>query len=267
MVGSDTFLINKAVELILSAAKINPLDVNHVEEGATLAQINAAVQNVSMFGANPAVLLRLNGDVRLHLSQIASEKALEKVDCNPMSADLVTRMIMQNKKFPMASATALARICENNFTAINNEMEKLDAYYCDQNQITEDQINAIVTKPESYQIYELSNAILRREVAKINHVLETLTSAGAEDYAIFGSLLSFARRIFYATNLKKPDAEIAKFLGVAPYAITATRRDARHINAERATEIYNNALKLEYEIKSGKLYANRAVTLLVGAFA
>jgi DNA polymerase III delta subunit len=267
MSGADMFLINKSIDHILSAAGVNPLAVSHLAEGAQMPEINALLQNVTMFGNCNCVLLRASNDATVYLKPIKSQTEIEKVDCAPMSADLVVRMIMQNKKYSQNSATLLAQMCENNFTAVNNEMEKLNAYCADMPSVTVEIINEIVTKTESFQIYELTNSVLKRDIVRTQKILSALGAAGVEDYAIFGNLLSFARRLFYAKATQKPDAEVAKFLACAPFAITATRRDAKHISPDRAAEIYNNALKLEYEIKGGKIYANRAVILLVGQFA
>ena len=65
--GADVFLINKSVELILAAAQIPPLNVVRMEEDATADAINAALQNVSMFGGQNAVVIRGLNDTRLYL--------------------------------------------------------------------------------------------------------------------------------------------------------------------------------------------------------
>lgn len=182
-----------------------------------------------------------------------------------MDESLVVRLIMQNKKFTQGAAVTLARACENNYAAISGEIEKLTAYKID-GEITENDVDEIVTKTEKYQIYELFNALLKRDRAKITTIIENLGSTGVDEYAVFGGLVAFARRLFYSKQSTRPDTEIAKHLGVNPYAITALRRDARHITPEQSTKIYENALEYEYQIKSGKILGNRAVILLVGEF-
>jgi len=170
-------------------------------------------------------------------------------------------MIMQNKKFSQEMASMLARICENNFASVSNEVQKLDAY-CD-NSVTKRDIDTIVNKTEKYQAYELGNALLKRDVNQANRILENLLSNDMDEYAVFGSLLSFSRRLFYAICSGLTDAELAKFLGVHPYAVTATRRDGKWIGKDRAIQIYERALDLETQIKSGKILAERATVFLV----
>jgi DNA polymerase-3 subunit delta len=203
-------------------------------------------------------------DTRVFLRP-AGVKETEKVDCNPMGEEMVVRMILQNKKFTPDAAVMLARVCENNFAAVSNEMEKAMAFYHDKSAIDREDIAQIVSKTEKYQIYELSNAIMKKDTAKAVEILQTFTLLGVDEYAVFGNLVAFCRRLFYAKTSPQPDAAVAAFLGLKPYAVTFVRRDGR-ITAEKAADIYAKALDLEYQIKSGKILAGRAAVLLTGAF-
>jgi DNA polymerase III delta subunit len=265
MTGSDVFLINKSVELILGAVGADPNNTVRMEEGTDMNTVNNAWKNVAMFGAKTVVVTRGIDTARVYIDPIKADREAERVDCNPMTHDLVVRMICQNKKFAPAEADYLATICADNYSAVNNETEKLTAYVGNRDRVTRADIDETVTKTDKYQIYELSNAILRRDIARAHAVFDALSNTDIDDYAVFASIASFARRLFYAKTSQKPDGEIAKFLGVNPYAVTATRRDARGITQPAACEFYRGALELEYGIKMGKLSAPRAVVLLLGA--
>jgi len=261
MTGSDIFLVNKAIDLILTATGTNDLNVVRFDDDVTDDQINAALSNVSMFGGKTAVVVRGVGDARVILEKCA-KKDIVPVDCNPMAEALVVRLITQNKKFSPDIATILARACENNFSRVNGEMQKLDAY-CD-GAVTAEAVDAIVTKTEKYQVYELGNALLKKDATKARTILENLLSGDVDEYAVFGSLVSFAKRLFYIANAKVGDGDLAKHLGVHPYAVISTRRDGRWVTSDFATKLYQTALDYEYQIKSGRLPINRATILLVG---
>jgi len=260
--GSDVFLINKSIELILETAGIDSMSILRLDDEVKQDKINLHLQNVSMFGSGNAVIVREPDKTKIYLKPVKADKELEKIDCKPMEEDLVVRMIMQNKKFPNHSAVMLARLCENNFSAVSNEMEKLIAYHMNKETIEPADINEMVNKTEKFQIYELSNIILKRDPMAIQKVLQSLFDNGVEEYAIFGSLLSFARKMFYAKNSQLRDGDLAKVLDVHPYGITSLRRDSRHIDNLQATEIYDYALSLEHQIKSGKVLAERAIMML-----
>ena len=260
--GSDVFLINKSVELILNAAQIAPLNVIRLDEDASLDTINANLQNVSMFGGATAVVVR-GTDAHVYLKPIKDLKAATKIDCNPMSEPLVVRLIMQNPKYPEITAIALARACENNFSQISNEMQKLDAYYIDKSTLELADLADIITTTVKYQVFELSNALLKRDAERARNIFEYLEMGGTDDYSVFAMLMSFARRLFFARASLLHDADLAKYLGVHPYSVTILRRD-KNINTARAARIFESAIDLEYQIKSGKILPARASLILAG---
>jgi len=265
MTGSDIFLINKSIELILAAAGVDAMGVIGLDESVTIDEINVNLPNISMFGGGTAVVIRGVEQTHVILKPIKDFKTAQKVDCNPMTENLVVRLIMQNKKFPQDSAFTLARMCENNYAMVANEIEKLVNYYHDKESIASADIEKIVNKTEKYQIYELSNALVKKDSTRAQNILQTLISSGVDEYAIFGGLVSFVRRLFYCKSSGLSDAELGKFLGCNPYAITATRRDARAMSRDAVMLIYQSVLELEYKIKSGKITTHSAIVMTVGA--
>ena len=180
-----------------------------------------------------------------------------------MTEQLVIRLITQNKKFPLDAATHLAKVCENNFSQIHNEMQKLDAYYMDKTALTPADIDAIVTKTTKYQIFELTDAITKRDVARVTTLFDYLEQTGADEYSVFAMLMSHTRKMFFARASLMHDTELGKYLGVHPYSITVLRR-APNMTAVRAADLYTAAIEYEYQIKSGKILPWRAALALAG---
>jgi len=261
--GTDIFLVNKAIELIFEAAKVEPLNVIRLDDGASESEIDAALRNVSMFWGKNAVVVRGETESRV----ILDKGTTQRVECNPMTADLVTRLIVNQseKKITHDAAMLLAQCCDNNYARVDNEINKLLNYYKDKPLIERSDVEEFVTKTDSYQIYELSNVLLKKDLVKAENVLQSLTLSGVDDYAIFGNLSASVRRLFYSLTSGVPDAQLAAFLKVHPYAVTASRRDGKHLK-DRISKIHSEALELEYQIKSGKILAGRAVSVLMGLF-
>lgn len=264
--GSDIFLINKSIELILNAAKINPMSVSHLDETTTTNDINALLRNQSMFGETTAVVLRTPELTRVILAP--DVKVFETIDCNPMTADLVVKLIINQfsaagKKITHDAAVTLASSQGNNYARVNNEIIKLQNYFSNKDTLTVDDIIPIISKTEEFQIYELGNTLLKKNVSQADAIYANLTASGVDDYIIFSSLISQTRRLFFGLLSTATDAELASFLKVHPYAITASRRDGRHLQNKIAS-IYEEALELEYKIKSGALNSTRAVAILQG---
>ena len=263
MTGTDVFLINKAIELILTEANVDTLNVVQLEEDITDDVINATLQNVSMFGGAVVAVIRGITESRVILGKHKKSEVIT-VDCNPMSESLVVKMILQNKKFTYDAAVGLARACENNYSRVAGEVEKLTCYCDDKATIDIPDVDKIVTKTERYQVFELSTALMKTDIVKVNVVLQNLESCDVDEYAVFASLLTFTKRLFYITNSRLSDGELAKHLGVHPYAIISTRRDGKWVDAKLSRQIYERALDYEFQIKSGKVLANRATVMLIG---
>jgi DNA polymerase III delta subunit len=182
---------------------------------------------------------------------------------NVVAVVSVIKLILQNKKFTPDAALALTQMTDNNFARVSGEMEKLCALYDSKPTIEKADVESTVSKTEKYQVFELSTAAFKKDIKKLDAILETL-STDTDDYAIFGNLLSVCRRLFYIKNSPLKPTDLAKSLGVHPFSIISALRDAKQVTADAAKRIYRCALDLEYDIKSGKVLANRATVLLIG---
>ena len=151
--GEDSFLINKATSLIKEAAGGN--DVVCFCEDATCAQVTTAYSTISMFG-----------DKRVAVVRNASEsmrKELKKaiaVNCNPLEPAIIVKLIERDvaavgKKITPSAAVLVARYCQNNYSAVDNELKKLINYFWDKSILDVAEVNEIVTKTTEYQLWEL----------------------------------------------------------------------------------------------------------------
>jgi len=279
--GVDFYLASKAIGLIVDAVNVNiDLDVSRLDDTASAQAIIAECSTVSFLGGKRVVVVKpFVQDIGVYLKkpnpdcvlilvspeEKATIKSVETVDCNPMSPDLLVKLIANhlakhNKKITPDGAKLLCEFCANLYSRIDGELNKLVNYFVELESIGVDEINQIVTKTAEYQVYELSNAICAGNVKRAEEILQTLQDQGTEDYAIFGNLVSALRRIFYSLACKAPNEAIATVLNCSPYAVNYARRDYRALTGKIA-RLYNYALDLEYQIKSGKISVHNAIIL------
>ncbi|MCL2586606.1 MAG: DNA polymerase III subunit delta [Firmicutes bacterium] len=277
--GTDIFLINKAVEMISAGAVIDRFnDENSVQEIITSAN------TFDMFGGKRVVLVRgvdekflknkdftkyvasPNPNTTLILVTTTDKvKGVEVVNCSPLQGDILFKLIAKQfqdkgKNITSTAATQLARLCNNDFAKISNEIIKL-VNFSEKELIDVELVEELVSKEEEFQTYEFSNAVLKRDFVTANKILETLAVSGVEDYAVFGGLVGTLRRVFYSLLTKSSQDNVAKFLKVNPYSIMYTRRDYKHLTG-RIAILYSSALDLEYKIKSGQMSARSAIDLI-----
>jgi len=271
--GSDNFLVNKAVDLITG----NCTDRMQFNEGTPSAQIITACNTLSMFGGRRVIVAKTtdakdfttyckNPSPDCTLIIIASKPVanMNCINCNPIEAETLTKLVRQQASAVGLNMTdgAIRLLIEStagNFSAINNELTKLQ--HMMQGTVDEKQIESVVAKNSEFQIYELGNVLLKRNIARAEEILSRLRATGSDDYAIFASLVSLSRRLFYALSTTADGATVATVLKCNPYAVTATRRDGAHLKP-RAKRLYTFALDLEYKIKSGVISDTAAVTLM-----
>jgi len=288
--GSDIFLMQKAVEMITKAAGVidETLDISRLDEKSTADSIIAECRTVSFFGGKRVVVVKPftseqnnntlkkylnNPDENTVLALVSDAevkiKNIQSVNCNPMSPDILTRLIANqlntsNKKITADGARLLCEYCGDNYSKIDNEINKLINFYNDKELLSVDEINQIVIKPLEFQIFELSKAMCSGNLVQSELILKTLQDRGEDDYAIFGNLVSAFRRLYYSLSTRAQNDKVANVLGCSPFAITYARRDNPHL-ATKIVQLYSYAIDLEFKIKSGSITTDSAITLLTMA--
>jgi len=290
--GSDNFLVQKSVDMITETAGVADklLNVSRLDNESNPAAIIAACRTVSFFGGKRVVTVKpfapeqMTQEMKKYLDAPdpdcvlilvlaadkntisgAAAKKLAEVNCNPMSANIVTKLIANQlaaagKKISYEAADLLARYCGNIYARVDNEITKLCNYFDNLPLIDAPQVAQICSKTEDYQTYELAQAICAGKVSESDKILSALQAAGVDEYLIFANLVSAFRRIFYSLTCKSDTQTMAAFLGCSPYAVQYARRDNKHLT-EKIAALYNYILELEYQIKSGKISVENALVL------
>ena len=287
--GTDIFLVQKSIDMIAQTVGVqNPvLDISRLDNKATSDTIVAECLTLSFMGGKRIVIVRPfeieqydkalkkyldkpNLDCVLIMVSDSPKpptiKNAETVNCNPMTPDILTKLIANQlnsagKKITQDAANLLCQYCNNIYARIDNELNKLINFYADIELLGTDEIKSIVTRPTEHQIFELSNTICRGNLEQSEQVLRALLDRGEDEYAIFASLVSAFRRLFYSLTCKSDQNTVASVLGCNPFAVQYARRDNRHLT-EQIVALYEYALDLEYQIKSGKISTISAITLL-----
>ena len=190
------------------------------------------------------------------------------VDCGRESAPLLAGWIVRlmaayGKEIEEGAAFTLAEYCSCDMVRIDNEISKLRHL---EGVITAKDIEENVSKDVEYQAYMLASAVSEGREDPYR-ILKEYTSRGdskAHTQLLF-SLYGNFRRMYYAKGGKKREEELARQLGVKPYAITASARAARKFkkaDLKRALKLLSGA---EYKIKSGSMNGEIALYYAVAS--
>ncbi|MDR1917413.1 MAG: DNA polymerase III subunit delta [Christensenellaceae bacterium] len=291
--GTDIFLLYKSVELITNA--VGGGEIVRYDTEIKPDVVVSACQTPSFFSSKRIIVYKIytkydtdkknyklddkfdakiineyikkyNAETTLIIMCVADKNILgvagaTEINCNPMPTEKILGLIANQiapKRITQNGARFLCEATGNNYSVINNELNKIVNYYTDIDLLDTDNIAEFVQKTVDYQIYELGTAILSHKLTEAQKILAYLEAIVADKYIILGGLISQFRRAYYSVATKCEGALVAKVIGGSPYAITYSRRDFGAC-ANEVVARYKQALELEHKVKSGQTSIDNAV--------
>ncbi len=285
--GEEDFFRDKAVELILNASVTEP-QLNFVAYDGTYFTKSSDTL-VSLLSSCPfmsekrALLVRewypTATDLKdktlknyfdkpfdtsvLIVSNSKKCDALKKissvttVDCQRGDIDLISKIVrakctMEGLIISTSTCKLIAEFCLYDMTRIMGEVDKLIAYKVGQADISDDDVNAMVTKTNDYKIYEMVSFIANKSYADAYKIMQELNST-ADKQMLFASLYYHFRRMFFVVMSNKSDDELSQILGVKPFAVTMSRRQAKSFSPKRLKKIMDKLALCEQGFKSGEI--------------
>ncbi len=284
--GDDAFLCQKAEGLLLAPFRNDLAEMNctFFSEGYSAADIVEAANVLPFLQEKRAVTVRdfalkkevEKGPLADYLAHPHPETLLifavrpgekikwpagvEKVDCSREEPSVVSRWIagMFRAEGLQADAAACTRLCDYclcNMGRINGEIKKLSAY-CS-GRVTEKDVEALVAKEFDYVVFDLSNAVLKKDAGRALSVSEELTSSNDPGFVVvlLTALYNSFKRMYAAKVSKESDKILAGYFKVKEYAVTMARKQAARVPAETLKRCMDFCAEADFAFKSGKMPA------------
>ena len=155
--------------------------------------------------------------------------------------------------------------CNDDYDKIKNEIEKLKMYKLSDKKILDSDVKCIVKKSFDSNIFDLLNAINKREKKKIFEVYYELIDNNDDELKILGVLANNFRLIYKIKELllDKKDEEIIKYLEIHPYRFKILKEQSFNYNKDDVLDIIKNLGDVDIAIKSGKLDKKMAMELFL----
>lgn len=184
-------------------------------------------------------------------------KKVTVVDCARGTPELVTKFIRsectkENLIISTSTCKLIAEYCLYDMTRINAEVKKLISFKSGKQDISDEDVNLLVSKTSDYKIYEMVSYIANKNYAEAYRILEELNSI-SDRQMLFASLYYHFRRMFFVSMSDKPDDELASILGVKEFAVTMARRQAKTFSSKRLKLIMDKLAECERGFKSGAI--------------
>jgi len=154
--------------------------------------------------------------------------------------------------FDRGSSEVLVSMIGADLSRLVNETEKLVAYANGQPISTAD-VERLVIHSREHNVFELTDAILAGGREKATRLVHRLLSSGDEPLMILGAIARLFRQMLSAKELMRrnlPNAEVAKAVGMSPWAVTRLNEKVRQIEVPNIVEAIRRISDADLAIKS-----------------
>ena len=204
------------------------------------ASIKCNVTNVNALkgylqNPNPTTIFIVNaGENTKEFEPYKSQ--FEIVDCNKITENVVNTFVVSelNKYGKTISTSALKLLfgyTNGDMSRIDNEIVKLVSYVGDNINVTENDVKEIVTKSVDFQIYELTEALAKKNSIKVYEILDVLKAKKDSYRTLISLIYNHFRRLFHVSITKSNRSELSSLLGVKEFAVSKLSEQAKLFGA------------------------------------
>lgn len=283
LTGDDPKVIERARDIILSLVTVLPeLNITRFDETADIKEIESccksfpvmsdlravyvreykgSLEQMGGYFDNPSpstVLVFSAASLSANFSKFISK--CEIVECNTLPEDVleayIEKLVVSNGcRITKQAADLLIKYSLGKLAVVENETQKLCLLT---DLIKEEDVKANVNADVEYKIFELSDAIGKKQGEKAIEVLNGLLSDGFAPGALFGMLESHFRRLLYVA-VNREDDNLAAQLGVKEGAVRIALRTVLNYKPTTLKKIYDCIADDERLFKSGAVRDKDAI--------
>jgi len=168
------------------------------------------------------------------------------------------------KNIDVAAANLLIEYSNRDLGKIVTESKKLVAYVGERNEITTDDVKAVVVKTLDYEVFELTNALGKKDSLKAFTLVNSMKEKKDEFKGILGLIYNYFRRLLHISLAKNKDMkQLAQDLGVKEGAIKFAMAQEKMFGAMKLKKIVDLCMKYDYETKQTITTIDNAVDILL----
>lgn len=292
--GDDEYLLSHSYELIKEACNIDFADLNLLEfkEDVDFDNVVKALETLPVFVDKKLIYVKLTTKdfkneqkleeyfKNINPSSVfvvlvgssgylkSYEKYFEVVDCNRLSRDVIFPFVVNelkksNKTIGRDACELLCDYCNCDLAKINNELTKCVSYAVERDTISADDVKLLVGKSVEFQIFDLTEALAKKNAAKVYEILSVLKTKKDEYRGLISLIYKHFRRLFLVSISSESKAELSKMLGVHEYAITKSQEQARLFTKKQLKEINDICQQLDFDMKQSNITPDNAIEYIV----
>jgi len=246
-----------------------------VKEFEKLATTDTAKEVIGAYINNPLestilVLISFEPDFRRKPFTDLKKKA-ELVECKPFYDNQVPSWVAERVKLQGREANAEAcRLIQayvgNSLRSLQNELDKLYVFIGDRKNITAEDVGAVVGATKGYTVFELQNAIGRRDAKDAIKILERMLENGQSPQMIIVMLSRFFTQLWKLTDVrarKMSDQELSREIGLPPFFLKQYFEFRANFSIEQIEQNFKSLLEADTTLKSTSRDPRLVLDLLI----
>lgn len=218
------------------------------------------------------LLVSLEPDLRRKPFTDLKKKA-EVVECKPFYDNQIPPWIAQRIKDQGKEANAEAcRLLQayvgNSLRALQNEIDKLFVFVGEKKMVTHEDVAAVVGASKGFTVFELQNAIGKKDTREAVRIVERMVEAGQPPQMIIVMLARFFTQLWKLSDPKlrrKPEGEIASEIGIPSYFLKQLLQFQSNFTVEQIENALKALLEADTMLKSTSRDPHLLMDLLVVA--
>lgn len=185
------------------------------------------------------------------------------VDCNRADGDTVTKWAYVTLKragvtADAATCAAIADYCLSDMARVSTEVEKI-IFLKKGETLTRLDVDELVYKDAEYRMYEMNNAISRRDWSAFTAVVNDLLQKGGDELSILSALYSYFKNLLTSLEYSGSDVNLAALLKMKEYGAKKCREQAYSMGKQKLETLLESCYRNISAVKSGKKTAASAL--------
>lgn len=179
---------------------------------------------------------------------------------------LISTVEKKGKAISYENAQMLTDISGENRNILESQLEKIFIYVGDNKEITIDSIRGLSTSLKQYTIFDLTNAIGKKNKSASLKVAFNLLKNGMEPIQIIAMLNKYftsLARLNELTSTNTNEFQVARIMGTHPYFLKDYHSARRMYSDKHLTSAFSALLKADLSIKTTSLDDYTLISVLI----
>lgn len=169
-----------------------------------------------------------------------------------------------------ATAAFLVGMVGTELQQLSTELDKLMTYVGERGRITKQDVELLVRYSREHSNFELTDALLegnrKRALTLLEHIYENVSDKQGLSVMILGAIARSYRNLLISKELMQqnaPNSEVAKAVGMSPFAVTHLNEKARRIETSRILTAIQRIAATDVALKTSMGTPRLQIELLI----